>query len=307
MPEAFTRTGEAWLLTWFRRRGRHRGYRLHILLIDTGDFYDNGHHESLIRRALRPGDRDRVVISGKFGVLRDPAGRFVGVDARPAYLKSALAYSLQRLGTDYVDLYRPARLDPEVPIEDTVGALAEMVQAGRVRHVGLSEVGADTIRRAHAVHPITDVQIEYSLFSRGVERSILATCRELGIGVTAYGVLSHGLLTGAYDGGSGGHLPRFQGGNLAANLALVERLRPIADERGVTVAQLAIAWVLARGDDIVALVGAGRPGRIAAAVAAADLALSDADLAAIDEAVPAGAVAGDRYPAPQMATLDSER
>jgi pyridoxine 4-dehydrogenase len=280
-----------------------------IALVDTGDFYGNGHNEWLIRRALRGGDRERVVLSDKFGGLRDPAGRFVGIDARPAYLKSALAYSLQRLGTDHVDVYRPARLDPAVPIEDTIGAIAEMVAAGWVRHVGLSEVGAETIRRAHAVHPITDLQIEYSLFSRGVERSILATCRELGIGITAYGVLSHGLLTGAYpaSGGENGHLPRFHGDNLATNLALVERLRPVAEARGVTVAQLAVAWVLAQDDGIVALVGASRPGRIADALAAADLTLSGAELAAIEEAVPDGAVAGDRYAAPLMATLDSER
>ncbi|MCS7480163.1 aldo/keto reductase [Umezawaea endophytica] len=278
-----------------------------ITLVDTGDFYGNGHNEWLIRRALRDGDRDRVVISDKFGGLRDPAGRFLGIDARPAHVKSALAYSLQRLGVDHVDVYRPARLDPAVPIEDTVGAVAEMVEAGWVRHIGLSEVGADTLRRANAVHPIADLQIEYSLFSRGVERSILATCRELGVGVTAYGVLAQGLLTGAYAGGGEvGHLPR-HGEHLAANLALVDRLRAVADARGATVAQLAVAWVLAQGDDVVALVGASRPGRVADAVAAADLVLTDADLAAIEEAVPAGAVAGERYAAPLMAMLDSER
>ncbi|GAA1014741.1 aldo/keto reductase [Acrocarpospora pleiomorpha] len=281
-----------------------------LALVDTGDFYGNGHNEWLIRQALRAGDRERMVISDKFGALRDPGGRFVGMEARPAYLKSALAYSLQRLGTDYIDIYRPARLDPAVPIEDTVGAIAEMVQAGWVRHIGLSEVGAETLRRAHAVHPIADLQIEYSLFSRGIERSILATCRELGIGITAYGVLAHGLLTGAYAGPGGGefaHLPRFHGDNLNANLALVEGLRPLADARDITVAQLAVAWVLARGDEIVALVGASRPDRIADAIAAAGLTLTDDELAAMDEAVPADAVAGERYAAPQMATLDSER
>src|SRR4051794_36627368 len=270
-----------------------------ITLIDTGDFYGNGHNEWLIRQALRAGDREKIVISDKFGGLRDPAGRFVGIDARPEYLKSALAYSLQRLGTDHLDIYRPARLDPAVPIEDTVGAIAEMVQAGWVRHIGLSEVGADTIRRAHAVHPIADVQIEYALFSRGPEASILPVCRELGIGVTAYGVLSHGLLTGAYRdaGGAIAHLPRFHGANLATNLALVERLRPIAAGLGASVAQLAIAWVLAQGDEIVALVGASRPARIADALAAAGLTLTPEDLAAIERAVPAGAVAGERYAA----------
>ena len=277
-------------------------------MIDTADFYGNGHSEWLIRQALRDGDRERVVISGKFGGLRDPAGRFIGLDARPVHVKSALAYSLQRLGTDYIDVYRPARLDPAVPIEDTVGAIAEMVEAGWVRHIGLSEVGVETLRRACAVHPIVDLQIEYSLFSRGVEKAILGACRELGVGITAYGVLAHGLLTGAYAGGGEvGHLPWFHRDNLVANLALVERLRVVAEARGVTVAQLAVAWVLAQGDDIVALVGASRPERIADAVVAGGLVLSGGELAAIEAAVPAGAVAGTRYAAPLMALLDSER
>ncbi|MFT4294487.1 MAG: aldo/keto reductase [Micropruina sp.] len=280
-----------------------------MTLIDTADFYDSGANEALIRRALEPVDRASVQLSVKFGSLRDPSGHFVGTEGRPAHVKNFLAYSLQRLGTDYVDVYRPARLDPSVPIEETVGAVAELVEAGRVRHVGLSEVGPETIRRAHAVHPISDVQIEYSLFSRGPERAVLQTCRELGIGVTAYGVLSHGLLTGAFRPGHAAppHLPRLQPENLPTNLALVERLRPIADARGVTVAQLATAWVLAQGDHIVALIGASRPGRIPDAVGAAGLELSAAELAAIDAAVPPDAVAGERYAAPLMALLDSER
>ncbi|MDR7275056.1 aldo/keto reductase [Catenuloplanes atrovinosus] len=278
-----------------------------VTLLDTADFYGAGHNEELIRRALRDGDRDRVVISDKFGAQRDPAGRFIGLDARPAHAKSALAYSLHRLGTDHVDIYRPARLDPAVPIEETVGAIAELVQAGWVRHIGLSEVGAETLRRAHAVHPIVDLQIEYSIFSRGPERAILDTCRELGVSVTAYGVLGHGMLTGAYAGGGEvGHLPRFHGANLTANLALVERLRAVAEARGVTVARLAIAWVLRRSE-VVALVGTSRPERIADAVAAAGIVLTDAELAAIDEAVPDGAVAGGRYATPLLALLDSER
>lgn len=286
-----------------------------LTLIDTADFYGMGHNESLIGRALRPGDRDAVTLSVKFGGLRDPAGNWVGVDGRPVRVKSALAYSLQRLGTDHIDIYRPARLDPNVPIEDTVGAMAEMVEAGHIRHIGLSEVGSETIRRAHSVHPIADLQIEYSLFSRGIENGILATCRELGIGVTAYGVLAHGLLTGTYNQSADGsnpldHLPRFHGENLATNLQLVEKLRTVADAKGVTVAQRATAWVLAQGrndDDVVALVGARRPDRTTDALPAAELNLTDDDLAAIDEAVPAGAVAGERYAAPQMAQLDSER
>jgi aryl-alcohol dehydrogenase-like predicted oxidoreductase len=280
-----------------------------MTFLDTADFYDSGSNEDLIGRALRPGDRERVQLSVKFGGLRDPAGRFVGVEGRPAHVQNFLAYSLRRLGTDHVDVYRPARLDPDVPIEDTVGAIAGLVDAGYVRHVGLSEVGADTIRRAHAVHPIADVQVEYSLFNRGPERAILDTCRELGIGVTAYGVLAHGLLTGAYrpDAVGPGHLPQLAPENLPTNLALVERLRPIAEARGATVAQLAVAWVLAREPHLVALVGASRPSRVPDAVAAADLTLSDADMAAIEEAVPPGAVAGQRYAAPLMAMLDSER
>lgn len=282
-------------------------------LIDTADFYGLGHNESLIARALAGVDRDRYVLSDKFGSLRTPAGAFIGTDCRPETVKNSLAYSLQRLGTDHVDIYRPARLDPDVPVEETVGALAEMVQAGYVRAIGLSEVGAQTIRRAHAVHPISDVQIEYSLFSRGPENTIIPTCRELGIGITAYGVLSHGLLTGrlaADDASPPRHLPRLHGQNRRANLALVDRLRPIADGRGISVAQLAVAWVLARGaerGDVVAIVGAGRPERIADNLAAARIQLTDADLAGIASAVPSSAVAGDRYAAPLMAMLDSEQ
>jgi len=284
-----------------------------VTLLDTGDFYGMGHNEWLLGRALRPGHREKVSLSVKFGVLRDPVGAMLGLDCRPAALKTALTYSLQRLRTDYVDIYRPARLDPAVPIEDTIGAIAEMVQSGHVRGIGLSEVGAETIRRAHAVHPITDLQIEYSLFSRGIEREILATCRELGIAITAYGVLSRGLLSGAWtpqqaDGRS--RLPRFAPGNLETNLALVETLRRLADARGATVTQLAIAWVLAQGaerGDIVALVGAKTPQRLAEALPAAVLELTAADVAAIEQAAPESAIAGDRAPTAQLAQLDSER
>ncbi|HSZ41426.1 MAG TPA: aldo/keto reductase [Trebonia sp.] len=285
-----------------------------ITLLDTADFYGMGDNELLIARALRPGDRERAVLSVKFGGLRGPDLGFRGIDARPVAVANFLAYSLRRLGTDYVDIYRPARLDPAVPVEDTIGAIAELVQAGYVRGIGLSEVGAETIRRAHAVYPITDVQIEYSLFSRGIEDGILATCRELGIGVTAYGVLAQGLLSGAWRAAAGAgtraHLPRFAEGNVEANLALVAELRTIADARGVTVAQLAIAWVLAQGrayGDIVALVGARRPARIAEAAGAADLELTGAELTAIERAVPRAAVAGSRYAPALLALLDSER
>ncbi|MEU5592814.1 aldo/keto reductase [Streptomyces sp. NPDC020298] len=286
-----------------------------VTLLDTADFYGMGHNEDLIRRALRDGGREKALLSVKFGGLRGPDGAFVGIEGRPAHVKNALAHSLRRLGTDHVDIYRPARLDPDTPIEDTVGAVAELVQAGYVRHIGLSEVGPDTIRRAHAVHPICDVQIEYSLFSRGPETNgILDTCRELGIGVTAYGVLAHGLLTGTYrqpaEGDPRAHwLPRFHPDNLATNLTLADRLRPLAEARGISVAQLATAWVIAQSRErgtVVAVLGARRPHRVEDALAAADLDLSDTDLRMIGEAVPADAVAGTRYAAPLMALLDSE-
>ncbi|MBC3842046.1 aldo/keto reductase [Streptacidiphilus sp. 4-A2] len=287
-----------------------------ITLIDTGDFYGMGHNELLIRDALRSSGRDRgeVQVSVKFGALRDADGGWHGNDSRPEAVKNFLAYTLRRLGTDYVDVYRPARLDPNVPIEETVGAIAEQIQAGHVRHIGLSEVGAQTLRRAHAVHPIADLQIEYSLISRGIESEILPVARELGIGITAYGVLSRGLISGHWSadrplvaGDFRGISPRFSGDNLNTNLSLVEALRAVAEARGASVAQVAIAWVLAQGEDIVPLVGARRRERLAEALGALDVKLEAADLAAVEAAVPAGAVAGDRYIAAQMAHLDSEK
>jgi aryl-alcohol dehydrogenase-like predicted oxidoreductase len=281
-----------------------------ITLLDTGDFYGMGHNEMLLRDALRGVPRDSVFIQVKFGGQRDPGGAFVGYDASPAGVKNFLAYSLQRLGTDHVDLYQPARLDPRVPIEDTVGAIAEMIQAGYVRYLGLSEMGAPTIRRAHAVHPVTALQIEYSLMSRGIEAEILPVTRELGISVTAYGILSRGLLSSASarePGGARGRYPRFQGENLRRNLGLLDALEQIGADRGVTAAQLAIAWVASRGDDIVPLIGTKRRDRLAEAVGALELTLTAGDLAAIEAAVPAGQVAGDRYDAGQMASLDSEK
>ena len=285
-----------------------------VTLLDTGDFYGMGHNEMLIRDALQGRRREDVVISVKFGAQRGPDGQWLGYDARPQAVKSALAYTLRRLGTDYVDVYRPARLDPAVPIEETVGAVAEMIGAGYVRHLGLSEMGAETIRRAHAVHPVADLQIEYSLLSRGIEDEILPACRELGVGITAYGVLSRGLLSGHWSrerapaaGDFRAHSPRFQGENLERNLALVEALRGVAEARGATVAQAAIAWVLRRGDDIVPLVGARRRDRLDEALGALELELSAEDLATIERAVPPGAAAGERYAPQQMAMLDSER
>ncbi|MGV9668834.1 aldo/keto reductase [Nocardia niigatensis] len=283
-------------------------------LIDTGDFYGMGHNELLIRQALADHKREDILLSVKYGALRGPDNSFGGVDTRPAATKNFLAYSLQRLGTDYIDVYRPARLDPNIPIEETIGGLAELVQAGYIRHIGLSEVGAETLRRAAAVHPIVDLQIEYSLISRGIEAEILPVARELGIGITAYGVLSRGLLSDSLRPGQQfapsdfrAHSPRFQGENLDANLQLVDALAKIAAEHQVSVAQLAIAWVLSRGTDIVPLIGARKPERWSEAVAAVDIRLSEAELATIEAAVPAERVAGGRYAPAQMAMLDSER
>ena len=284
-----------------------------INLIDTGDFYGMGHNEMLIAEAVKGVSRDRFEVSVKFGALRGPDQSWLGFDGRPEAVKAFAAYSLQRLGLDHIDIYRPARLDATVPIEDTVGAIADLVKAGYVRHIGLSEMGSETLRRAAAVHPIADLQIEYSLISRGIEGGVLQTCRELGIGVTAYGVLSRGLISGHWSKGQAGqgdfraHSPRFQAGNLDRNLALVEALRAIADAKGVTVAQIAIAWVSAQGKDIVPVIGARRRDRLAEAIGSLDVALTPADMAAIEAAVPKDAAAGERYPAHGMATLDSER
>lgn len=292
----------------------HAALESGITLLDTADLYGMGHNEMLLREALRGRAREQVVISGKFGGLCDPDGRFVGIDCRPASVKSFLAYTLRRLGTDYIDIYRPSRLDPNVPIEETIGAIADMVKAGHIRSIGLSEVGSNTIRRAQAVHPIADLQIEYSLFSRNIEADILPTCRELGIGITAYGVLSHGLLSGHWSKERknapdelSGFSPRFNKANLDHNLALVEALRSLAEAKGATVAQMAIAWVLARGQDIVPLVGARRRESLNESLKALDLRFSTDDMARIEQAIPKGSAAGERYPVPLMAVLDSER
>jgi aryl-alcohol dehydrogenase-like predicted oxidoreductase len=291
----------------------HAALEAGVTLLDTGDFYGMGHNELLIREALTGRQRDSALISVKFGALRDPAQGWSGYDSRPAAVKNFLAYSLQRLGLDTIDIYRPARLDPAVPIEETIGALGDMVKAGYVRYIGLSEVGAETIRRAHAVHPISDLQIEYSLISRGIEDDILPTCRELGIGITAYGVLSRGLISGHWSQNRTdasdfrNRSPRFQGKNLDTNLALVENLRAIAADVGASVAQVAIAWVLAQGPDIVPLVGARRRDRLSEALGALDVRLTPAHLAALAKAIPVGAAAGGRYPDAQLAHLDSEK
>ena len=295
----------------------HAAIDLGVTLLDTGDFYGMGHNEMLVGEALKGGRRDKVQISVKFGALRGPDRQWAGYDARPAAVRNFLAYTLQRLGVDYIDIYRPARLDPTVPIEETVGAIGDLIKQGYVRHVGLSEVGAQTIRRAQTVHPISDLQIEYSLISRGIEKEILPTCRELGIGITAYGVLSRGLISGHWtkDRDNGGDFraraPRFQGANLDANLALVEKLRAIADRIGVSVAQVAIAWVYAqaaaRKVSMVPIIGARRRDRLTEALGALKVSLSADDLAEIERAIPPDAASGARYPDAQLAHMDSEK
>ena len=285
-----------------------------INLLDTGDFYGMGHNEMLIRDALADRERDSVLISVKYGGMRAPDGTPLSYDASPNATKNSLAYSLQRLGTDHIDIYRPARLDPKVPIEETVGAIAEMVDAGYVRHIGLSEVGAETIRRAHEVHPIVDLQIEYSLITRTIEKEILPTCRDLGIAITAYGVLSRGLISGHWSPDRSTaptdfrtHNPRFQAENLEHNLLLVDRVRAVADAKRATVAQVAIAWVLAKGEDIIPVVGARRRDRLDEALGALEVELTDEEVAALESAIPPDAALGERYPEAGMATLDSER
>ncbi|MFE9993796.1 aldo/keto reductase [Streptomyces avermitilis] len=299
----------------------HAALEAGVTLLDTGDFYGMGHNEMLIGEALRTapaGLREQALTSVKFGALRGPAGNWTGYDGRPAAVQNFAAYSLQRLGVDHIDVYRIARVDPDVPIEETVGAIAELVEKGYVKHIGLSEVGAETIRRAAATAPISDVQIEYSLISRGIEDRILPTTRELGIAITAYGVLSRGLISGHFTRDRQlaatdfrAFSPRFQGENLDHNLTLVEALRKIAEQKGVSVAQLAIAWVLARGrrhnTDIVPLIGARTRERLSEALGALEVTLDDADLNAVEAAVPADSAAGERYPQAQMAHLDSER
>ncbi|MCM3299422.1 aldo/keto reductase [Streptomyces pseudogriseolus] len=281
-----------------------------VTLIDTGDFYGMGHNELLLAEALRGRDRDSYVLSVKFGMLAGPGATPGGVDGRPAAVKNFLAHSLTRLGTDHIDIYRPARRDPDVPIEETVGAIKELIEAGHVRHLGLSEVDATTVRRAHAVHPVSDLQIEYSLISRAVEAEILPALSELGIGLTAYGVLGRGLISGHWSpdraGRPGDHRalsPRFAAGNVEHNLALVDALRRVAEAKGCTVAQLVIAWVAAQGETIVPLVGARTRERLAEALPALDVTLTEDDLAEIEKAVPQGSARGDRYPAAFMSGL----
>lgn len=280
-----------------------------VNLIDTGDFYGMGDNEMLIGKALRF-QREQVLLSVKFGAQRGPDGSWLGYDARPAAVKTWLAYSLRRLGTDHIDIYRPARLDPAVPIEDTVGAIADMVKAGYVRYIGLSEVGPETIRRAAAVHPIVDLQIEYSLISRSPESKIFPALDELGISTTAYGVLSRGLLSGSKPTGAGdmrGHFPRFRGDNFERNRAMVEQLRNLAARREAKPAQLAIAWVLAKRETAVPVLGARTRQQLAESLSALQIRLTADEMAQIESAIPADAVAGARYGDEQMRVLDSEK
>jgi aryl-alcohol dehydrogenase-like predicted oxidoreductase len=284
-----------------------------VNLFDTGDFYGMGHNEMLIQKALAGQSRDRYFVGVKFGGMRGPNGAFIGIDTRPVAVKNFLAYTLKRLGVDYVDLYQPARIDPSVPIEDTVGAIAEMVKAGYVRHIGLSEASSATIRRAMAVHPIAALQIEYSLVSRSIEAEILPTVRELGISVTAYGVYSRGLLAGSVPsqqsiarGDIRGHFPRFQGENLAKNQEIVLKLQAIARQKGVSAAQLALGWILTKGREIIPLVGARTRAQLSEALATRKLSFSPSEIMALERAVPADSVSGERYAVEQMRTLDSE-
>lgn len=282
-----------------------------INVVDTGDFYGMGRNELLVGKALAD-RRDRALLSVKYGAQRGPDGAFLGVDTSPAATKAAVAYSLSRLGVDHIDIYRPARLDPKVPIEDTIGAIADLVKAGYVRYIALSEVGAETIRRAAKVHPIVDLQIEYSILSRGPEDKIMPVLKELGIAVTAYGVVARGLLTGSTPSGGGdmrGHMPRFAGENLEKNRPLIEAFARLAKEHGVTPAQLAIAYVrdkgAAQGVTVIPTLGM-RTRKHLDALAALEVKLSAAEIAALEAAVPTEAVAGTRYPAQMMSGLDSE-
>lgn len=277
-----------------------------VTLLDTGDFYGMGHNELLVGRAIK-GRRDQAVLSVKFGALRDPRGGWSGFDGRPAAVKNYLAYSLQRLGVDYVDIYRPARLDPKVPIEETVGAIADMIKAGYVRHLGLSEMSAATLRRAHAVHPVADMQIEYSLISRSVEREILPACKELGVAITAYGVLSRGLLGGSVPGKGDfrAFLPRFK--NIDQNRPFVDALGAVAAQLHATPAQVAIAWVLAQDESVVPTLGSRTRAQLDEALAASSLELSPETLAELDSLAERYPITGTRYDAGQMRMLDSEQ
>ncbi len=268
-----------------------------VTLLDTGDFYGMGHNETLVGRAIRH-RRDQAFLSVKFGALFSPSGKFLGVDGRPASVKNFAAYSLQRLGVDVIDLYQPGRPDPAVPYEDTIGAVAELVAEGKVRYLGVSEVGAAMLRRAHAVHPVAALEIEYSLACRFIEAEILPVARELGVAVVAYRVLADGLLSGSVlPEPTFLTPPRLQGDALAANLRVVAALQELAATKRCTAAQLAVAWLLTRGDDIIPLVGMRRRSRMAENLAAVEIVIDTGERARLDRVFADGAIAGDRYPA----------
>jgi aryl-alcohol dehydrogenase-like predicted oxidoreductase len=271
-----------------------------ITFLNTGDFYGVGHNETLVAKAIER-RRDQAFISVKFGAQVSPSGKILGIDGRPNSVKSFASYSLRRLGVDYIDLYQPARADPTVPYEDTIGAVADLIKEGKVRHLGVSEIDANLLRRAHRVHPVTALEIEYSLACRFIEDEILPTARELEIGLVAYSVVTQGLLTGSMKqglapGGVTAAFPRFQGENLTKNLETVSFLEQMAQAKGLTPAQLAIAWVLAQGDDIVPLVGMSRRSHLPENLRALDVVFERDDLAALDRAFAPGAIVGDRYP-----------
>jgi aryl-alcohol dehydrogenase-like predicted oxidoreductase len=289
----------------------HRALDLGVTFLDTADMYGPFTNEQLVGRAIA-GRRDEVQLATKFGNERRPDGSRVGVNGRPEYVRAACDASLQRLGVDHLDLYYQHRVDKSVPIEDTVGAMKELVEAGKVRHLGLSEASAETIRRAHAVHPITALQTEYSLFTRDLEDEILPTIRELGIGLVPYSPLGRGILTGTItsedsldetDSRRTAYFPRLNGEGLRANLRLVDAVRAIAEEKDCTPGQLALAWVLAQGEDVVPIPGTKRVKYLEENVAAADVRLTGADLARLEQAVPRDAVVGDRYG--DMSTIDA--
>ena len=272
-----------------------------ISYLDTADFYGMGYSEALIGRALK-GRRDDAFLSVKFGMMMSPSGAFLGLEGRPKLVKNFASYSLQRLGVDVIDLYQPCRADPAVPYEETIGAVAELIQEGKVRYLGVSEVGADLLRRAHAVHPVSALEIEYSLACRFIEAEILPTARELGVGIVAYRVLADGLLNGAVTGEPAGGatrltLPRLQGEALQRNVATVSFLKEMAARKGRTPAQLAVAWLLTRGDDVLPLIGLSRPTRLAENVESLSVEFASHELAALDQAFAPGAIVGDRYPA----------
>lgn len=278
-----------------------------VNFLDTGDFYGVGHNELLIREALK-GRSEKPVISVKFGILRTPTGGFSGIDTKPESMKNFAAYSLTRLGAEVIDIYQPARINPGIPIEDTVGAIADLIKEGKVKYLGLSEASPELIRRAHKVHPVTAVEVEYSLASRVIERELLVTCRELGIGIVAYGVLSRGLLSGGLTGrypisDFRAHAPRFTGENFETNKKHVLMLERIAEEKNCTTSQLAIAWVMHRGDDILPLIGTTKRNRLYENLSAADVRLTKEDIQRIDAAFPEGAFAGQRYAEQQMGVV----